>query len=94
LLVGVDTLPRARVTVTLQLVRQKVIVAGRGSSRRLVVRTAVLYRSTVTGTANAHGHVTRALRITHRPPRAVQARVLVTVSTPRGTSTRTSPVTL
>jgi hypothetical protein len=35
LLVGIDTLPRARVTVTLQLVRQKVIVAGRGRSRRL-----------------------------------------------------------
>jgi hypothetical protein len=93
LLVGIATLPRARVTVTLQLVRQKVIVAGRGRSRR-VVQTVVLYRSTVTGTANAHWHLTGALRIMHRLPRAVQARVLVTVSTPRGTATRTSPVTL
>ncbi|HKC73208.1 MAG TPA: cellulase family glycosylhydrolase, partial [Chloroflexota bacterium] len=94
LLVGIDTLPRARVTVTLSLVRQKIIVTGRGRSRRRVVRTVVLYLSTVTGTANAHGHLTGTLRIPYRPPRAAQARVQVTVSTPRGTSTRTSPVTL
>jgi hypothetical protein len=94
LLVGVDAVPRARATVRLQVVTQKVIVAGQGRSRRRVVRTVVLSRSTVTGTANAPGHVTGTLRITHRPPRAVQARVLVTVSAPRGTSTRTSPVTL
>jgi hypothetical protein len=94
LLVGIDTLPRARVTVTVQLVRQKVILAGRGRSRR-VVRTVVLYRSTATGTADVYGHLTGALRLRHRPPRAAQALVLVTVSAPpRGRSTRTSPVTL
>jgi hypothetical protein len=94
LLVGNDTLPRAQVTVTLQVVRRKVIVAGQGRSRRRVVRAVVLYRSTVTGTANAHGHVTARLRVAYRPLKAVQARMLVTVRTPRGTSTRSAPVTL
>jgi hypothetical protein len=75
-------------------VTQKVIAAGRGRSLRRVVRAVVLYRSTVPGTANAHGHVTGRVRVTSRPPKTVQALVLVTVSTPRGTSTRSSPVTL
>ena len=94
LLVGIDTLPRARVTVTLQVVTKKVIVAGQGRSRRRVVRTVVLYRSTVIGTADAHGRLIGRLRVTYQPPKAVQALVLVTVSTPHGTSTRSSPVTL
>jgi hypothetical protein len=94
LLVAIDTLPRARVTVTLQVVTKKVIVAGQGRFRRRVVRTVVLYRSTVTRTADAHGHLAVRLRVTYRPPKAVQALVLVTASTPHGTSTRSSPVTL
>ena len=94
LLVGIDTQPRARVTATVQLVRQKVIMAGRGRSRR-VMRTVVLYRSTATGTADVYGHLTGALRIRHGPPRAAQALVLVTVSAPpRGRAARTAPVAM
>jgi hypothetical protein len=94
LLVSIDTLPHARVTVTLQVVRQKVIVAGRGRSRQRVIRTVVLYRSTIMGRADAHGRLTGRLRVTYRPPKAARAVVLVTVRTPRGTSTRRLPVTL
>jgi hypothetical protein len=93
LLVGIGTVARARVTVALQGVTKKV-VAGKGRLRQHVVRTVVLYQATARGMADADGHFTGRLRIAYRPPKAGQALLLVTVSTPPGTSTRRSPVTL
>jgi hypothetical protein len=93
LLVRIGTVARARVTVALQVVTKKAVVAGKGRPRR-VVRTVVLYQTTARGLADAHGRYTGRLRVTYRPPKAAQALLRVTVSTPHGTSKRTSPVTL
>jgi hypothetical protein len=94
LLVRIGTVARARVTVALQVVTKKAVVAGKGRPHQRVVRTVVLYQTTARGLADAHGRFTGRLRITYQPPKAAQALLLVTVSTPHGTSTWSSPVTL
>jgi uncharacterized protein YycO len=90
--IRIRTDARAKVTVTLLVAMQKRRFVGKGKHRHQTVRTLVLYRAVVHGTANAHGQLTARLRMTYKPLRPVQAIVTVRAQTPHTSVTRTAVV--
>lgn len=90
LTIRIHTAPRSRVTAVLEVVTKKVIVTGKGRHRKRTVKTTVLYRVRLHGTADVHGQLTERIRIAYRPARTVQARLTGLAQLARRSATRTS----
>jgi hypothetical protein len=94
LTLGLNTGAHTLVAITVQVIRTKVVVTGKGRHRKHVTQTWVLYRVSLKGTADAHGRFTGHLRITYRPAKPTQAHVLVSVHRGRLTASRTLSLTI
>jgi hypothetical protein len=78
----------------MQVVTRRVLVVGKGTHRKRVSQTHVLYRVGTKGTADARGHFTGHLRVTYTAAKPVQAQVIVTIHKGHLTATRTFRVTI
>lgn len=94
LTVRVDTLPKAPVSLTLQVVAKKTVVTGKGKHRKRVTRTTVLYRLRQHGVAGAKGHFVARLRVTYNPHTATRASLIATARISHSPVTRTTTVTI
>lgn len=94
LAVGVHTEPGAGITITVQVLGTHVIMLGKGTQRKRVARTAVLYRATAEGKANARGLLNGRVRVTYKPAKPVRALVTVTARTAHDVSTSSVQATI
>ncbi len=90
----IHTIAHAWVVATLQVVKAKTIVVGEGKHRKRIVRSVVLYRTTVKGAVNSSGWLARTLHITYKVMKPVAARIVVSARKGRDTNTRTTVVTI
>jgi len=94
LAIRLGTDARAHVRITLQATASKTVMAGSGKSRHRVTRQVVLYRTVLTGTADAHGGYRGRLRVGYRPAKPMRASLSATIQTSRGRATRTATITI
>jgi hypothetical protein len=94
LTVGVRTVSRARVTLTLRVLERRVVFRGKGKQRKRLVQQVSLYTVQAQGTANGKGRFTRALKITYQPRKPVQALLAASARMGRRIATRTTQVTI
>lgn len=94
LTVRVDTLPKAPVSLTLQVVTKKTVVTGKGTHRKRVTRTTVLYRLRQHGVAGAKGHFVARLHVVYNPHTATRASLIATARISHSPATRTTTVTI
>jgi hypothetical protein len=90
LMLTVRTSAAARLSVTLEVVTTKSLVKGKKTVRQEVV----LYRATLNGTTDKAGQFTGRLGVTHKPTKAVQARLSVVARTSYTAATRSVGVTI
>jgi hypothetical protein len=86
------TVSRARLSVVARVLAHKTVVTGRGTQRRRVVRTIVLYRASATGRADVRGRYNGKLHVTYKA--AKQTRALLTVTTRVGCAATTATLRL
>lgn len=79
----------AKTTAALRVVAKHTIMTGSGAHRRQSMRSVTLYLVTGHGITDGHGQFIWRLRVTYNPSKQMQASVSLSVSTPRGTITRT-----
>ncbi len=92
--VGVQAAPRAQVSETVQVVAPKTVTVGSGKKRRTLTRLVVLYQTDVRGTADRQGRFVGHLHITYNPSKPTPGLLIVRATTKRGTTTRTTHVTI
>lgn len=90
----IHTIAHAWVVATLQVVKAKTIVVGEGKYRKRIVRSVVLYRTTVKGGVNSSGWMARTLHITYKVTKPTAARIVVSARKGRDTNTRTTVITI
>ena len=94
LLVRAHTTSYARLTVSLKMLTQRVVVSGRGRQRKRIVHVIVQVLATGQGSANHAGTLVARLRIRYKPVRSLRALLTVTAHQACGAATRTAWVTL
>jgi hypothetical protein len=94
LLVQAHTTSYARLTVSLKMLTQRVVVRGRGRHRKRIVHVIVQMLATGQGSANHAGTLVARLRLGYKPVRSLRALLTVTAHQACGAATRTAWVTL
>jgi hypothetical protein len=90
--ISARTVARARLTVVVRVLAKKTVVIGKGTHRRRVVRTVVLYQASVTGRADARGRFQGKLHVTYKA--AKQTRALLAVTAQAGCAATTARLRL
>ena len=77
LLVGLHTAPRWRVSISVEVLTRETTTVGVGRHRHRITRLLARFRGELRGRADAHGSFSGRVWITYRPPRPVQATIVI-----------------
>jgi hypothetical protein len=94
LLIRGRTVPRARITTTLDVWTTKVSVIVSGTRHTRVTRHVVVYRRTLRGTADARGLLRERILVTYIARKPTQATLTVTMSAGHRKATRVMRLTI
>lgn len=90
LTISVHAVPKARVAITLRITGTRLVKQGNIKRHK----TVVLYQTSTSGTADAHGLFTGRLRVRYKPGKQVSAHVAVTMAVGKATATTQAQATI